>query len=63
MFVSEKYNTWDLYEELTALNWKGKHFSINHVTTYLSEDNKTIAVVQYDNKKSLIVSVDWKKSA
>ena len=60
MLVSEKYSTWDLYKELTALTWKGRHFSINDTTTYLTEDNKTIAIVKYDNKKSLIISVDWK---
>ena len=61
MFVSEKYTTWNLYEELTALGWKGRHFSINNTTTYLTEDNKTLAVVLYDNIKSLIVYVDWKE--
>lgn len=60
MFASKKYSVWDLYRKLTELHWKGKYFSIDNVTTYLSEDNKTLAVVEYDNKKSLIISVKFK---
>lgn len=60
MFASKKYSVWDLYRKLTELQWKGKYFSIDNVTTYLSEDNKTLAVVEYDNKKSLIISVKFK---
>ena len=62
MFVSEKFNQLNLMEKLETLNWKGRYFSINDTTTYLTEDNKTLAVVKYDNNKSLIVSVDWKNN-
>ena len=60
MLTYEKYSEWDLYKQLTELNWKGRYFSINDTTTYLTEDNKIIAVVKYDNSKSLIICVNWK---
>lgn len=60
MYISEKFSVWDLYRKLTEMQWKGKYFSVDNITTYLSEDNKTLAVVEYDNKKSLIVSVKFK---
>jgi len=61
MFVSEKFSTWDLYKKLNNLNWKGKYIATNEVVTFLSEQNETIAVVTYDNKRSLILSAKFSK--
>ena len=57
----EKFSTFDLYKKLVDLHWRGKYYSLDNETTYLSEDNKTLAIVTYDNKKSLILSTEFKK--
>lgn len=59
MLKSTKFSDFDLYRKLTAKGWKGKYYGYMNTVTYLSENNKTIAVVQYDNKRSLIVSAEF----
>ena len=56
----EKFSTFDLYKKLMDLHWRGKYYSLDDETTYLSEDNKTLAVVTYCNKKSIILSAEFK---
>lgn len=57
---STKFNTLDLARTLYDKGWKGKYFGYDNKVTYLDEHNETIAVVTYDNRRSLIVSVDFK---
>jgi hypothetical protein len=59
MLKSAKFSDFDLYKKLTAKGWKGKYFGYNNKVTYLSEKNETIAVVEYDNRRSLIVSAEF----
>jgi hypothetical protein len=61
MIKSRKFSDFDLTRKLTDLGWRGRYFSVSDEVTYLSQDNKTIAVVKYDNSKSIIVSVDFKR--
>jgi hypothetical protein len=60
MLKSRKFSDFDLARKLNDLGWKGKYFAFSNEVTYLSEDNKTIAVVTYDNRKSVIVTADFK---
>lgn len=60
MLKSTKFNTLDLARSLHDKGWKGKYFGYENQVTYLSEHNETIAIVTYDNRRSLIVSVDFK---
>ena len=60
MLKSTKFNTLDLAKQLYDKGWKGRYYGYEDTVTYLSEKNETIAVVTYDNKRSLIVSVDFK---
>lgn len=61
MLKSRKFSSFDLSKKLFELGWKGRHFSTSNEVTYLSDNNETIAVVEYDNSKSIIISVDFKK--
>lgn len=60
MLKSTKFSDFDLQKKLTARGWKGKYYGYMNKVTYLSENNETIAVVEYDNRRSLIVSADFK---
>lgn len=60
MIKSRKFSDFDLAKKLIDLGWKGRQFSISNEVTYLSNSNETIAVVTYDNTKSIILSVDFK---
>lgn len=56
---SRKFSDFDLARKLTDLGWKGRYFSHSNEVTYLGDDNRTIAVVKYDNSKSIIVSAKF----
>jgi hypothetical protein len=60
MLKSSKFSDFDLQKKLIDKGWKGKYFGYMNKVTYLSENNETIAVVEYDNRRSLIVSADFK---
>ena len=60
MFKSRKFSDVDLAKKLTDLGWRGRKFSVSNEVVYLNEENRTIAVVKYDNTKSIIVSADFK---
>lgn len=57
---STKFNTLDLARTLYDKGWKGKYYGFSDTVTYLNDANETIAVVTYNNRRSLIVSVDFK---
>jgi len=57
--IYEKFSSLDLYKKLTELHWKGKYYSLDDETTFLSETNEVLAVVTYSNKKSFILSVEF----
>jgi hypothetical protein len=60
MLKSTKFSDFDLQKKLTDRGWKGKYYGYMNKVTYLSENNETIAIVEYDNRRSLIVSADFK---
>ena len=60
MLHSAKLSTNDLHKKLIAKGWNGKYYGYSDTVTYLSDKNETIAVVVYDNKRSLIVTADFK---
>ena len=57
---SKKFNDFDLSRKLTELGWRGLYFTLGNETTFLSGTNDVIAVVTYDNRKSLILHADFK---
>lgn len=57
---AEKFNSFDLSKKLNELGWKGLYYTLGNETTYLSGTNDVIAVVTYDNRKSLILGVEFK---
>ena len=59
-YISEKFSAFDLYRKLTEMHWKGKYYSLSDETTFLSESNEVLAVVTYCNRRSLILSVEFK---
>jgi hypothetical protein len=59
MLKSTKFSDFDLYKKLTDRGWKGKYYGYMNKVTYLSENNETIAVVEYDNRRSLIVTAEF----
>jgi hypothetical protein len=59
MLKSTKFSDFDLQKKLTDRGWKGKYFGYMNKVTYLSENNETIAVVEYDNRRSLIVTAEF----
>lgn len=61
MLKSTKFNTLDLAKQLYDKGWKGKYYGYEDTVTYLNDQNETIAVVTYDNKRSLIVSTKFEK--
>lgn len=61
MLKSTKFNTLDLAKQLYDKGWKGKYYGYKDTVTYLNDQNETIAVVTYDNKRSLIVSTKFER--
>jgi hypothetical protein len=59
MLKSTKFSDFDLHKKLTDRGWKGKYYGYMNKVTYLSENNETIAVVEYDNRRSLIVTAEF----
>jgi hypothetical protein len=59
MLKSTKFSDFDLQKKLTDRGWKGKYYGYMNKVTYLSENNETIAVVEYDNRRSLIVTAEF----
>jgi hypothetical protein len=59
MLKSTKFSDFDLQKKLADRGWKGKYFGYMNKVTYLSENNETIAVVEYDNRRSLIVTAEF----
>lgn len=60
MLSSTKLSTVDLHKKLISRGWKGRYFGHSNCVTYLRDNNETIAVVVYDNRRSLIVTADFK---
>lgn len=60
---SQKFNDFDLSKKLTELGWKGLYYSLGNVVTYLSGTNDVIATVTYDNRKSIILSVEFENES
>lgn len=61
MFKSRKLGSIDLIKKLTERGWKGRFISVPNETTYLSDTNDTIAVVTYDDHKSVIISAKFNR--
>ena len=57
---TKEFSEFELNDKLHAHGWRGKYFNFENKTTYLSEDNKTIAIITYDNRKSIIIAADFK---
>lgn len=61
MLNSKKFSVSDLYARLFDMGWRGRYYGIANRFTYLNDENTTLAVVEYDSTKSLIVSVEYKR--
>lgn len=60
MLNSKKFSITDLHQKLTDRGWRGRYFGIANRLTYLTDDNHTLAVVEFDTSRSVIVSVEFK---
>lgn len=60
MLSSTKLSTIDLQKKLISRGWKGRYIGYSNQVTYLRDNNETIAIVEYDNRRSLIVTADFK---
>jgi hypothetical protein len=60
MLNSKKFSISDLHQKLTDRGWRGRYFGISNRVTYLTDNNTTLAVVEFDASRSIIVSVEFK---
>jgi hypothetical protein len=60
MLKSSKFSVTDLHQKLQDRGWRGRYFGISNRVTYLTDNNTTLAVVEYDDSRSVIISVEFK---
>jgi hypothetical protein len=60
MLKSAKFSVTDLHQKLQERGWRGRYFGISNRITYLTDTNATLAVVEFDASRSVIVSVNFK---
>ena len=59
VFKSEKLDSFSLETKLKNRGWRGKYYGVGSCVSFLTPDNKLIAEVYYDSRRSLITSVIW----
>lgn len=60
MKVKKKLDIFLLEESLNQKGWKGKYYGIYNQVTYLTENNKTIAIVDFkNNERTKIKKIEW----
>ncbi len=57
---SKKFSVTDLHQKLQDRGWRGRYFGISNRITYLTDKNTTLAVVEFDASRSIIISVEFK---
>jgi len=56
---SDKMNDLLVFKRLLVRGWQGRYYGLGDCVTYLTNDNKTIAEVHYDEHRKLILYVYW----